>query len=327
MFVTNNSSAIVAAQEAALSAIGIPAVGDVLTSAMAAAALVREGERVLVCGGPGVAEAVISRGATAVAGDDPTGVDVDAVLVGFHREFDYERMRIAATAVRRGSRLIATNDDATYPTPAGPIPGGGAILASIATASGRQPVVAGKPYEPMATAVSALLGGPAGSSRDVRSFGSRLLMVGDRASTDGAFAVTLGCPFGLVRTGPARCRARLGSINVLLRVRVRVRNSSCVLSIKPEHAKLRRAAFELQVKEKPQTEGLLEHLEAAANKCLARSNKPRTRAEATNPAGEARRNFTFAPMLAAPPFPHCQVHAPLSSVWRAQVAQNLWIVI
>ena len=114
------------------------------------------------------------------------------MLVGFHREFDYERLRIAATAVRRGARLIATNDDATYPTPDGPIPGGGAILASVATATGRQPVVAGKPYEPMAAAVRTMLGDRAGAD---------LLMVGDRASTDGAFAVTIRCPFALVRTG------------------------------------------------------------------------------------------------------------------------------
>jgi len=192
VFVTNNSSAVVAAQEAALAAIGIPAVGDVLTSAIAAAALVAEGERVLVCGGPGVEEAVGRRGAIAVRGDDPDGVDVEAVLVGFHRDFDYERMRIASTAVRRGARLIATNDDATYPTPDGPIPGGGAILASIATATGRQPVVAGKPYEPMAAAVRALVATAADDG---------LLIVGDRASTDGAFAMTLGCPFALVRTG------------------------------------------------------------------------------------------------------------------------------
>jgi ribonucleotide monophosphatase NagD (HAD superfamily) len=61
----------------------------------------------------------------------------------------------------------------------------------VATATGRQPVVAGKPYEPMAAAVATLLGADHG----------QLLMVGDRASTDGAFAVTLGCPFALVRTG------------------------------------------------------------------------------------------------------------------------------
>ena len=60
------------------------------------------------------------------------------------------RCSTPAAAVRNGARLIGTNDDATYPTPDGPIPGGGAILASIVTASGVAPIVAGKPHEPMA---------------------------------------------------------------------------------------------------------------------------------------------------------------------------------
>ncbi len=64
LFVTNNSAATIAEQEAALAAIGIPAAGDVITSAMAGADLVEPGERVLVAGGPGVVEAVASRGAT-----------------------------------------------------------------------------------------------------------------------------------------------------------------------------------------------------------------------------------------------------------------------
>ncbi len=192
LFVTNNSSARLADQEAALARIGIPAEGDVLTSAISAAALVHPGERVLVCAGEGVAEAVSAVGAVPVPGDDPRGVDADVVVVGFHREFDYERMRIAATAAARGARLIATNDDATYPTPDGPIPGGGAILAAVRTASGREPVIAGKPYAPMAAAVATKLNGVPPS---------RLLVVGDRDSTDGAFAVTVGCPFALVRSG------------------------------------------------------------------------------------------------------------------------------
>jgi HAD superfamily hydrolase (TIGR01450 family) len=192
VFVTNNSSAVVADQEAALAAVGIPATGDVLTSATAAAALVASGERVLVAGGAGITEAVESRGATPIPGDDPAGADADVVMVGFHRNFDYERMRIATTAVLGGARLVATNDDPTYPTPDGPIPGGGAILAGIAVASGRQPVVAGKPYAPMADAVRAMVGDLAPE---------RFLVVGDRGSTDGQFAVTLGCPFALVRSG------------------------------------------------------------------------------------------------------------------------------
>ncbi len=153
LFVTNNSAVVVAEQEQALLDIGIPAVGDVLTSAGAAATLLAPGERVLVCGGPGVVEAAVAVGAVVVE----DGVS-DAVLVGFHRDFDYERLRIAATAVINGARLIGTNDDATYPTPDGPIPGGGAILAAVATASGVVPVIAGKPYAPMAELVRRTVG-------------------------------------------------------------------------------------------------------------------------------------------------------------------------
>lgn len=188
MFVTNNSFSLLADQEQALAAIGIPATGDVATSAQAAAFLVEPGETVLVCGGPGVYEAVSARGATPI----PEG-EADTVIVGFHRDFDYERMRIASAAVRGGARLLATNDDATYPTTEGEIPGGGAILASVVTASGATPTIAGKPYAPMAALVRDQCG-PEFSSRTA-------VMVGDRWSTDGLFAAALGCPFALVRTG------------------------------------------------------------------------------------------------------------------------------
>ena len=183
LFATNNSSAPLVEQEAKLARHGIVARGDVVTSAMAAAELVAPGERVLVCGGPGIDEAVTRRGAVAVRDGE-----AEAVVVGFHRDFDYERLRIAVRAVQHGARLIATNDDATYPTPAGPIPGGGAIAAAVAYASGVAPVVAGKPHHPMVDLVRAI-GGEHGT------------MVGDRPETDGAFAVRLGYRFALVLTG------------------------------------------------------------------------------------------------------------------------------
>ncbi len=187
LFVTNNSAARVEVQEASLAEIGIPAVGDVLTSANAAALLIEPGERVLVCGGEGVVQAVAGRGAV-VVDDGPC----DAVVVGFHRNFDYEAMVRANRAVRAGARLIGTNDDATYPTPDGPIPGGGAILASIVTAAGVAPVIAGKPYEPMASLVRATVGDAAAA---------RAVMVGDRPETDGLMAVTLGCRYAHVESG------------------------------------------------------------------------------------------------------------------------------
>ena len=93
--------------------------------------------------------------------------------------------------MRVGARLIGTNDDATYPTPDGPIPGGGALLAAVAKASGSTPVVAGKPYEPMADLVRAEVGGARRRCA---------VMIGDRQETDGDFAA------------PARHRLRAGAL-------------------------------------------------------------------------------------------------------------------
>lgn len=186
LFVTNNSSVSLAGQEAKLAGHGIPAVGDVVTSAAVAAGMVAPGERVFVCAGPGVEEAVVARGAIPVA-DGPA----DVVVVGFHRDFDFDELDRASAAVRRGARLVGTNDDATYPTPHGPVPGGGAILAAVATASGVRPVVAGKPYAPMVDHVKALLG-------------EHGVAVGDRPDTDGRFARSLGYEWVLVLSGVTR---------------------------------------------------------------------------------------------------------------------------
>lgn len=184
-FATNFSYAPVAEAEARLAGIGIDARGKVVTSAMAAASLVAPSETALACAGPGVVEALLARGATVVRDGD-----ADVVVVGYHTDFDYQRMAVACRAVRNGARLLATNDDSTYPTAAGLMPGGGAILASIVVGSGATPVIAGKPYEPMAAFIRDRLG-PAG------------IMVGDRFDTDGGFAQTLGYRFGLVLSGVA----------------------------------------------------------------------------------------------------------------------------
>ena len=190
LFATNNSWGRVADQEAKLAAFGVPAQGDVVTAALAVARLVEPGARALVAGGPGITEALAARGVDVVDSRsfEPTDGRVDVVVVGFHRHFDYEGLRRAAVQVAGGARFLASNDDATYPTPEGPIPGGGSIVAAIAYASGRQPEVAGKPFGPMADLIHELAGGPG-------------VMVGDRPSTDGAFAVTLGYKFGLVLSG------------------------------------------------------------------------------------------------------------------------------
>lgn len=191
VYVTNNARPTLAEHEAKLAGFGIDAAGAVIASPQAAAALLVPGERVLVAGGPGVAEAVVAAGAVPVSYDEagtPGAAPVAAVVVGFHQDFDYRRMQIASTAVREGARFVATNDDATYPTASGLVPGNGAIVAGIAAAAGVRPTIAGKPHPPIAAVVQARCG-PDG------------LVVGDRPDTDGRLADRLGWRFGLVLSG------------------------------------------------------------------------------------------------------------------------------
>jgi 4-nitrophenyl phosphatase len=187
-FVSNNSSSPVGDVVAKLERMGIPAApDDVVTSALAAAWLLAHtlspGARVLVCGGPGVREALAAVGLAAVD-DGPA----DAVVVGFHREFDYDALDRASRAVRGGARFVATNLDATYPVPGGLIPGAGSLVAAVATASGATPEVAGKPEAPTVGLIR-------------ERYGDTGVVVGDRPTTDGALADALGWPFALVLSG------------------------------------------------------------------------------------------------------------------------------
>lgn len=184
VFLTNNSSLPVGDYVAKLRRMGIAAgEADIITSAQAAASMLTPNSTALVCGGRGVDEALQRRGVrTVIQGRS------DAVVVGFHKEFDYGRLTAAYRAVRAGARLIGTNDDPTYPTPTGPVPGAGAILASVAAASGVEPELAGKPHDPMVRLVH-------------ERVGRVTTMVGDRASTDGMLARRLGARFALVLSG------------------------------------------------------------------------------------------------------------------------------
>jgi 4-nitrophenyl phosphatase len=190
VFLTNNSSGRVQDNVARLAEAGVDAdPDDIVTSAQAAVALLArdraaEGTKVLACAaGPGVVEALHAAGFETV-----DAVAADAVLVGWNRDFDFERLRRAADAVRAGARFIATNLDPTYPASNGLLPGAGALVAAVSTAGGRRPEVAGKPEPAMAALVRDRVGDP-------------VVMIGDRPSTDGAFAAVLGVPFALVLSG------------------------------------------------------------------------------------------------------------------------------
>lgn len=183
-FLTNNSSREIGEVISMLEGMGIEASPeDLITSAQAGAALVEAGETVLVCAGPGVEEALRERGADTVRDGE-----ADAVMVGYHRDFDFERLTAAVRAVKGGARLLATNDDATFPSPDGPVPGAGALLAAVITATGAEATVAGKPHEPVAKLIK-------------ERFGEIETLVGDRPSTDGLLAQRLGANFLLALSG------------------------------------------------------------------------------------------------------------------------------
>ena len=183
VFVTNNSFVRVRDVEARLARHGINATDAVVTSAQAGASLISRGERVLVIGGPGASEEVRRAGGVLVRSGP-----IDAVVVGLNLAFDYSLLSQASASIRAGARFVATNDDATYPTPAGLTPGAGALVAAVRVASGVEPTVAGKPYRTMADYV-------------IERFGEPVAMIGDRPDTDGQFAVELGVPFALVLSG------------------------------------------------------------------------------------------------------------------------------
>lgn len=185
VFFTNNSGPALAAHVAALRNVGIHATeADVLTSSQAAASLVAPGTRAAVVGDIGVAEALVARGVEVVPAESGPG----AVVVGRTTELSFRGLAAAADAIRDGAQFIATNTDATLPTPDGIEPGAGAVVAFLQVASGVEPVVAGKPHEAAARLVAALVG-----AIDV--------MVGDRPETDGLFANLLGAKFALVLSG------------------------------------------------------------------------------------------------------------------------------
>ncbi len=188
-FVTNNSVLTVSSYLKKFSGFNIEAhEHELFTSSMAAASLVAPGERAYVIGGPGLLEEV-SRVATLVTEEeaDDRHAGVDVVVVGWDHRFNFSKLTKAMWAVESGARLIATNSDTTYPTPEGLIPGAGSVVASVEAASRTNATFAGKPNKAIADLVSASIDGEA-------------VMVGDRYSTDGLFASTMGIPFFLVES-------------------------------------------------------------------------------------------------------------------------------
>ncbi len=197
-FVTNNASRRRDEVAALLTGMGVQAeAGEVLTSAAAAAQVLAQrypaGSRVLVVGAAALAQEVAAAGLRPVteAKDEPV-----AVVQGYGPKVGWEQLAEACVAVRGGAHWIATNTDKTLPTPRGPLPGNGALVAALATALGRGPdLVVGKPEPALFLAAASQTGADS------------TLVVGDRLDTDILGANRAGMDSLLVLTGVATAEA------------------------------------------------------------------------------------------------------------------------
>ena len=209
-FATNNSTATRRAYVDRLAGMGIRTTADeIVTSTSATIEHLRrhapEVRSILAIGAEGMESELREAGldvtmASAAVAPDPGGPlerTFDAVVVGLDPAVDYARLSGAMAAVTGGARLIATNADARYPTPAGFLPGAGAIVAALAAAAGVTPEVIGKPAPAMFTAILEAAGVAA----------SDAVVVGDNPEADIAGAHRAGCAAILVLTGVADAAA------------------------------------------------------------------------------------------------------------------------
>lgn len=190
LFVTNNASRTPKTVAAQLTGYGLKVeAADVVTSAQAAAAhlatLVPPGARILVTGGDGLVEAVTEQGLRVVTSAD----EADAVVQGYSPKLAWKDLAEASYALARGIPWVASNTDMSVPTARGIAPGNGTLVAAVASATGRVPIVTGKPHAPIMELARS------------RAHSDRPLVIGDRLDTDIAAANAAGMESLLVLTG------------------------------------------------------------------------------------------------------------------------------
>ena len=120
-----------------------------------------------------------------------TEVDPDFVVLGETRNLSFDNLTKAVRLINNGSRFIATNPDATGPSPEGPLPATGAVAALITKATGKDPYIVGKPNPMMFRS----------AMRKIKAHSESTAMIGDRMDTDIVAGIEAGLHTILVRTG------------------------------------------------------------------------------------------------------------------------------
>jgi 4-nitrophenyl phosphatase len=170
----------------------------ILTSAEATAAHLGEqyasGTPAYIVGDKGLHTAMSNREFEIVTANDvEAGARPELVVLGFTPNAHYKDLAMATLVINNGAALVATNPDPSIPSELGPVPGAGALLAVLTTATGVEPRVIGKP-------------GPLLFEHALKRLGAEkenTAMVGDRLTTDIAGAKSAGLWAILVLSGIA----------------------------------------------------------------------------------------------------------------------------
>jgi NagD protein len=197
-FLTNNPSKSLADYQLHLEGLGIRiTAGQLYTSTQATIEFLRESQpyihRLFILGTPSMCEEFGHAGYTLLP-DSPQEVP-DAVVVGFDKTLNYERLCRAAWWIKQGKPYFATNPDRVCPTDEPTVlVDCGSICAALREATGRAPTaVLGKPDPAMLRGIL--------HKHELKP--DQLAMVGDRLYTDVVMARRAGALGVLVLTGEA----------------------------------------------------------------------------------------------------------------------------
>jgi len=149
LFMTNNSSKSVEDYIKKLAKLGITATReDFITSSQATAYYLHkhhEGQRLYVCGTQSLIRELQMEGFTVTTNLD----EVDCIVMGFDTELTFQKLEdVSRLLLTRELPYIATNPDLVCPTEFGSVPDCGSVCTMIYNATGKRPLVIGKP-EPL----------------------------------------------------------------------------------------------------------------------------------------------------------------------------------
>ncbi len=193
LFMTNNSSKSVADYIKKLQKLGIEATReDFITSSQATAYYLHkyhEGQRLYVCGTQSLKEELRMEGFTVTDRVE----DTDCVVMGFDTELTFQKLHDVSYLLltRPDLPYIATNPDLVCPTEFGSVPDCGSVCICIKNATGREPVVIGKPSPLMPQLAMERLG----IARE------ETCVIGDRIYTDVKSGLNAGVTGILVMSG------------------------------------------------------------------------------------------------------------------------------